>query len=280
MSTWTLDTGLAREEPPRRRADGAPRVLVLGLSLGLGAVALAGLLLGGSVAEVGADGLVDVLGRAAQLQRGAAAPRAGSGEVLAAGDTPAPSRQHSVVVFQSQISWLTHISYLTQSFVHKYEWRFATANWERQKLIHGWECEMVTAGSWQCLGGGVCVSACTPRKTPCPGRRGAEPPPRRGSRPRCRWRTRVWRPGPRHGGWRTRGHACLAPAAPGPRVSGGPRRCPDSAPSCSILQVDRKHRRPLAASLILTCVSPPAGVCWSSAACCLRWTRGLRGTQL
>ena len=139
---------------------------------------------------------------------------------------------------------------------------------------------MVTAGSWQCLGGGVCVSAYTPRKTPCPGRRGAEPPPRRGSRPRCRWRTRVWRPGPRHGGWRTRGHACLAPAAPGPRVSGGPRRCPDSAPSCSILQVDRKHRRPLAAILILTCVSPPAGVCWSSAACCLRWTRGLRGTQL
>ena len=29
-----------------------------------------------------------------------------------------------------------------------------------------------------------------------------------------------------------------------------------------------------------TCVSPPAGACWSSAACCLRWSRGLRRTQL
>ena len=51
-------------------------------------------------------------------------------------------------------------------------------------------------------------------------------------------------------------------------------------PPAAYYQVDRKHRRPLAAILILTCVSPPAGVCWSSAACCLRWTRGLRGTQL
>ena len=125
---------------------------------------------------------------------------------------------------------------------------------------------MVTAGSWQCLGGGVCVSACTPRKTPCPGRRGAEPPPRRGSRPRCRWRTRVWRPGPRHGGWRTRGHACLAPAAPGPRVAGGPRRCPDSAPSCSILPGRQETQE-------TSCCQPHPPLCLASRRCLLELRR-------